>query len=63
MELVIWVFKYIGGTICLLSGILVTGCLVGLVMDYAWGKMKQAHSLGEIQRAVRAYKNNEGTKQ
>lgn len=57
MELAIWIFKYIGGTICLLSGILVTGALVGGVTNYAWGKIKLAHSMIEIQRALKAYKN------
>jgi len=62
MELTIWLFMCIGGAVCLLSGILVITFLASLVTDYAWGKIKNVHNLREIQRAVRAYKNNEGTK-
>ena len=57
MELVMWIFKCIGVTICLLSGILVTALLVGFVAQYSWEKVRVAHSVVEIQRAVKAYKN------
>ncbi|EBP0014067.1 hypothetical protein HX37_25870 [Salmonella enterica] len=57
MELVMWGFKYIGGTICLLSGVLVTALLVGYVAQYSWEKIRLAYSIVEIQRAVKAYKN------
>lgn len=60
MELMVWIFKYIGGTVCLLSGILVTALLVGGVTDYAWGKIKAVHSIIVIQRAIRAIKKNQG---
>lgn len=57
MELAMWIFKCTGGTICLLSGILVTALLVGFVAQYFWEKIRLAHSVVEIQRAVKAYKN------
>lgn len=57
MELTTWIFTYIGGTVCVLSGIAVTALVVGLVAEYAWEKMKAVHTLVVIQRALQAYKN------
>ncbi|ELZ3330285.1 hypothetical protein UL070_003285 [Salmonella enterica] len=59
MEVATFVFKCIGVAICLLSGITVTGFLAGVVMDYCWRKMRLAHSLIEIQRALKAYKKQQ----
>jgi hypothetical protein len=56
MELTVWIFKYIGGTVCVLSGIAVTALAVGWVTGYAWEKMTAAHRIVVIQRAVKAYK-------
>ncbi|EAR6586256.1 hypothetical protein EVK82_23340 [Salmonella enterica] len=56
MELVMWVFKYIGGTVCLLSGILITALLTGYIIQYSWEKIRLAHSVVEIQRALKVYK-------
>lgn len=60
MDLTVWIFKYIGGTVCLLSGIAFTASMVGYVTGYAWEKMKAVHNLVVIQRAVQAYKNKGG---
>lgn len=57
MELTVWIFTYIGGTVCVLSGIAVTTLAVGWVTGCAWEKMKEAHNLVVIQRALQAYKD------
>ena len=59
MEIAIFIFQCIGGLICLLSGVALTALLTGLVTNYFWRKMRNVHSLVEIQRAVRAYKKHQ----
>lgn len=61
MELMNWIAGYIGWTVCILSGVAVTAFLVGIVTGYVWRKIKLAHSLVEIQRAVKAYQKSANT--
>lgn len=55
-------FQYLGGVLCIVMGIFVTGLLIGLVTEYTWGKIKSASSIITLSKAVRAWnklkKNN-----
>ncbi|MCX9039549.1 hypothetical protein NLN82_26455 [Citrobacter portucalensis] len=61
MESMNWIAGYIGWTVCILSGVAVTASLVGIITNYAWRKIKLAHELAEIQRAIKAYQKSAKT--
>lgn len=53
-------FQLMGITICALGGIALTTLLLALTCDYAWRKIRAAHDLNFLRKAVKAAKRKEG---
>ncbi|WP_179038458.1 hypothetical protein [Limnobaculum xujianqingii] len=50
------IFQLLGVTVCVLGGIALTTLLLALTCDYTWRKIRAAHDLNFLRKAVKAAK-------
>ncbi|HDH0770450.1 hypothetical protein AB0175_25030 [Klebsiella pneumoniae] len=58
MAIIKFIIVCVGFTVCLAAGLALAGCILGMAVNYTWRKVRAAHSMMKLQRAVKAYRED-----